>query len=143
MRFLAPMSVLDPSVPVRMEESWGGLANNTGLLRLEGDTVVIEFETRDGMFDVLRSGVKRIDVQLADLESVRWKRGVFGGKIEFAARSMDVLAEIPGATQGRVTLSVARKDRDQAFGLVTNMELVLAHRFVRAVEAASDPERKR
>jgi hypothetical protein len=34
---------------------------------------------------------------------------------------------------------VARKDRDLAFGLVTNIELAMAHRVVRAVEESGRP----
>ena len=36
---------LNQSVPVTLEYSWGGFANNSGLLRLEGGTLVLEFET--------------------------------------------------------------------------------------------------
>jgi hypothetical protein len=44
-------SFLNPSVPVTMESSWAGLASNSGLLRLEADTLILEFETKD---DVLK-----------------------------------------------------------------------------------------
>jgi hypothetical protein len=47
---------------------------------------------------------------------------------------MTALEGIVGAAQGRVTLAVARKDRDRAFGLVANVDLALAHRVVRAAE---------
>jgi hypothetical protein len=127
-------ALLNPSVPVTLESSWGGLASNTGLLRLEGDTLVLEFETRDGVLDMLASGVKRYDLRLTDLEACQWHRGWFRGKIEISVRSMSVLEGIAGAAQGRVKFGVARKDRDRAFGLVATIELALAHRVVRAAE---------
>lgn len=127
-------SLLNPSVPVTMESSWGGLANNSGLLRLEGDALVLEFETKDGVLEVLKSGVKRVAVPLTEVEACRWNRGWFGGKIELSVRSMNTLGGIAGAAQGRVTLDVARRDRDRAFGLVANVEMALAHRVVRAAE---------
>lgn len=125
---------LNPSVPVTLDYSWGGFASNSGLLRLEGETLVLEFETKDGVLEVLKSGVKRYDLPLTELEACQWHRGWFGGKIELSVRSMNALEGIAGAAQGRVTLGVARKDRDRAFGLVANIELALAHRVVRAAE---------
>ena len=126
--------LLNPSVPVTMENSWGGLANNSGLLRFEGDALVLEFETKDGVLEVLKSGVKRVAVPLAELEACRWNRGWFGGKIELSVRSMNTLEGVAGAAQGCLTLGVSRKDRDKAFGLVANVEMALAHRVVRAAE---------
>ena len=53
-------ALLNPSVPIKLDKSWGGLASNSGLLRLEGDALVLEFETKDDVFRVLKSGVKRL-----------------------------------------------------------------------------------
>ena len=125
---------LNPSVPVTLDSSWVGLASNSGLLCLEGDTLVLEFETKDGVLEVLKSGVKRFAVPLTEVEACRWHRGWFGGRIELSVRRMNVLDGIAGAGQGRVTLGVSRRDRDRAFGLVTNVELAMAHRIVRAAE---------
>ena len=127
-------SLLNPSVPVTMENSWAGLASNSGLLRLEGDALVLEFETKDEVLQVLKSDVKRVAVPLKEVETCRWERGWFGGKIELSVRSMNSLNGIAGFAQGCVTLGVSRKDRDKAFGLVANVELALAHRVVRAAE---------
>jgi hypothetical protein len=129
------MSALhNPAVPVRMEDSWAGLASNLGLLRLEGESLLLEFETKDEVLQVLKSEVKRIAVPLTAVEACRWKPGWFRGQIELSVHGLDTLAGVPGATQGRVTLHVARKDRPKAFGVVANVELALARRVVRAAE---------
>jgi hypothetical protein len=130
---------LNSSVPVTLDHSWGGLASNSGLLRLEGDTLVLEFETKDGVLEVLKSGVKRYDLPLKEVEACQWHRGWFGGGIELSVRSMDALEGIAGAAQGRVTFGVVRKDRDRAFGLVASVDLALAHRVVRAAEESGRP----
>jgi hypothetical protein len=125
---------LNPAVPVTLEHSWGGLASNSGLLRLDGDTLVLEFETKDDVLQMLKSGVKRVALPLAQIEACQWEPGWFGGKIELCVRSMNALDGIAGASQGRVRLRVSRKDRDKAFGLVANVELALAHRVVRETD---------
>ncbi len=125
---------LNQSVPVTLQHSWGGFANNSGLLRFEGGTLVLEFETKDGVLEVLKSGVKRVALPLTEVDACRWKPGWFGGKIELSVRSLSALDGIAGASQGREKLGVSRKDRDRALGLVANVELALARRVVRAAQ---------
>ena len=127
-------ALLNPSVPVTLEHSWGGLASNSGLLRLESNTLVLEFETKDEVLQMLKSGVKRVAVPLTEVEACRWMPGWFGGKIELSVHSMTSLEGIAGASRGSVMLRVSRKDRDKAFGFVANVELASAHRVVRAAE---------
>ena len=126
--------LLNPSVPVTLESSWAGLASNSGLLRLESNTLVLEFETKDDVLQVLKSGVKRVAVPLTEVETCRWKPGWFGGTIELSVRSLSLLNGIAGAAQGSVVLGISRKDRAKACGFVANVELALAHRVVRAAE---------
>lgn len=128
------MSTLTQTVPVKLEDSLGGFAENAGLLRLDGETLVLEFDSRLGGLDFLKSEVKRFAIALAELESCRWKPGWLGGTIELGLRSMARLGEIPGAAQGEVKLTVARRHRDRALGLVSSVELALAHRVLREVE---------
>jgi hypothetical protein len=51
-----------------------------------------------------------------------------------AFHHLGVLKGIAGAAQGRVKFGVAGKDCDRALGLMTNIELALARRVVRAAE---------
>lgn len=125
---------LNPSVPVTLDYSWGGFASNTGLLRLENDTLVLECETKDGILEVLRSGVKSFRLSLKEVEGFKWQPGWMGGKIEINMSNMAALEGIAGATQGRVIFKVARKDRDRALGFASSVELALAHRVVRDAE---------
>lgn len=127
-------ALLNPAVPVTMADSWAGLAQNSGLLRLEGDALILEFETQDGVLQVLKSGIKRFALPLRELEKCAWQPGWRGGKIELSVRSMCALEGIAGAARGCVTLKVAHKHRDLALGLVTNVELALARHLMRSGE---------
>ena len=131
------MSMPSQSVPVKLESTWAGLAESNGLLRLEGDALVLEFETKDSVLEVLKSGPKQHRISLMEIEACRWKRGWFGGKLEVTTRNLGVLGGIPGAAQGRVLLQVSRQDRDAAFALASSVELILAHTVLRAAEDAS------
>ncbi len=121
-----------PSVPVRLQDTWGGLAASHGIVRLEGEWLVLEFETKDEILSVLTSGPKQCRLELGQIESCRWQPGWWGGRLELATSSLAVLAGIPGAAQGRISLVVARRDRAAALGLAADVELALAERVVRS-----------
>lgn len=65
-------------------------------------------------------------IPLRDLVSVTLTKGWLGStwlgvKTVLQAARMDVFQDLPGASQGRIELSVARKDRDAAEKFVTNL----------------------
>lgn len=135
------MLLLNQSVPVKLADTWGGMASSSGLLRFENEVLALEFETKDGVLEIIRSGIQRLALPVADLEGCAWHRGWFGGRIEIAVRRLALLSGVPGAERGTVVVRVARKDRDKAAWLVTEVNVALARHGVRAVEDATRPRR--
>lgn len=127
------------STPVTLPDSWGGFATNRGVLRFDGHTLTIEFETKDGVFEALRSGVQKVTVPLAALDSLVCKPGWFGAALELTATSMDWLEKLPGSSQGRVCLKVIRKDRAAAARLADEVGLAMAGRFAQQFDQPPDP----
>jgi hypothetical protein len=106
---------------VRFSQS-GNVVNCEGLLHLEGDQLRLEYQVVDGVFGVLKSGVRQVSIPLSDLASIELANGWFGGrKIVLQARRMEAVQSAPGMTQGRVELVVARGDREAARKLVCGL----------------------
>lgn len=120
------------STPVTLPTSWGGLASSLGVLRFDGQYLHLEFETKDGVLEVLRSGVQKVVLPLSALESLVWKAGWFGGVLELTTDSLALLETVPGSAQGRVRLKIDRQDRPSAARLADAVQLAqayaLAHR---------------
>ena len=53
------------SVPFTMSV-YGGMAECHGLLRPEGDSLVLEYQVQDNMFGVIRGRAKAVRIPLAD-----------------------------------------------------------------------------
>ncbi len=107
-------------------EVFGGFGRCEGLLRDDGDAICLEFQMKDTAIGILKSGVRKVRVPLKDLTSVAIVKGWFGTtwlglKIVLQAARMDSLEDVPGMSQGRVALSVARKDRNAAEQLVAGL----------------------
>jgi hypothetical protein len=133
------MPVLSQHVAVKLADTWGGLARNSGILRLEEAALVLEYETCDDVLHVLKSDVKRCTLPLRDLESCSFHPGWLGANIELSVGSLELLRDVPGAAQGKLELRLARRDRLAASSLVASVNLALAHQVVRAAEEASEP----
>ena len=105
---------------------FGGLGQCEGLLRDEGAHLVLEFQNKDAVAGIFKSGVQQVRVPLKELVSVTLTKGWLGTSwlsvtIVLQSGRMETLQDVPGMSQGRVELSVARKDRDAAEQFVAGL----------------------
>jgi hypothetical protein len=101
------------SVPFKMD-AYEGLAETEGVVHLEPDALVLEFQTRDGIFGVVKTDVKEIRISIEDLVSVEVRKHVFSTKLKICTRSMKALADCPGNRAGEAELGIKRKHREAA-----------------------------
>jgi hypothetical protein len=99
----------------------GGLAVCHGLIRPDGDSLVLEYQVQDSWFGMIRGKAKEVRVPLAELEAVELKGRWFSRTLIIQGRSMMALAAVPGHRQGRLELSVARQDLAAAEQLVAGV----------------------
>jgi hypothetical protein len=110
-------------------ELFGGLGQCDGLLRDEGKQLAMEFQIKDTLAGLIKTNVRQIQIPLKDLVSVTLMKGWLGTswlgvKLVLQAARMDILQDVPGMNQGRIELSVARKDRDAAERFVADLHQV-------------------
>jgi serine/threonine protein kinase len=94
-------------LPVKTS-AYGGLGEAHGLLRLEGENLLLELEI--SFLKLARSSVREIKIPLSDIGSVTLDRKMFTSVLILRAQRLRSLSEIPGASEGKVELEVARGD---------------------------------
>jgi hypothetical protein len=102
-----------PSISFTVPKLYGGLADCHGLLRGEGDCLVLEYQVQDRLLGLIRRRPRAVRLPLAQLESVELqRRGWFGARtaLVIKAKSLMSLADVPGSRQGQVELAIAPKD---------------------------------
>jgi hypothetical protein len=114
------------AVPFTLGHLYAGLGQCEGLLRDEGDNVCLEFQVKDAVAGIIKTGVRELRIPLKDLVSVTLTKGWLGNtwlgvKITLQAARLETLKDMPGASQGRLELSIARKDRDAAERFVAGL----------------------
>lgn len=105
---------------------YGDLGEATGMLTLEADQLVIEFQTRDAILGLLKSDIKEVVLDLNDLVEVTLEEKLFRTRLHLKARRMGMLGEIPGVERGELCLQIARKDRAAAGALSDAAQLRIA-----------------
>ena len=106
------------TLPFALPDSVAGLVECSGLARATPSELALEFVLKDGLLNVLKSGVKEIRIPRSEIEVIRLKRGWFGTSVRIRVKSLKWLANLPDCDNGELTLHIARQDRDRAAELV-------------------------
>lgn len=110
------------TVPFKFSQVFGGLADGEGLLHNEGTHLSLEYQVTDGILGLLKTDVVRVHLPKDQVASVTLARGWFGTvKIVIQATNMDAFQNVPTASQGRVELSIKRKDHEAAEDFVESL----------------------
>jgi hypothetical protein len=116
-----------------------GLGASDGIARVHENELVLEFEVRDGVFGLLKLGVKEISVPFTDIESVSFETGLFNDDLIVATKTLSSTSGIPGARRGVITLCVSRGDRKRAREAESLLAFGLARRDLGGMR--SEPNR--
>ena len=121
------------SVPFSVDE-YEGFVEAGGLVRMEEDSVVLEFRKKEGVFGIPVSGLKEKRIPISELSAVIFKKKVFGAKLIISGHKMSTFADIPGSQNAEIVLGIARKDREAAQELEANLSLRIAEARLRELD---------
>lgn len=97
----------------------GGFTKCEGLLHVERGELLLEYQIIDAWLGVLKSGVKSVRIPLERLTSIELVGNRLAApKLILQADTMEAVQGVPGMSQGRVELRIAREDREVAQALV-------------------------
>jgi hypothetical protein len=120
------ISMAGNSVTFTLQNAFAGFVKCEGLIRDEGEFLSLEYEIKDPLAGILKTGVKKMRIPVKDLVSITLTKGWLGNswlgiKIVIKAANLETLQEVPSASQGRVDLSISVKDRDAAEKFVAEL----------------------
>jgi len=110
-------------VPFELEHSYGGLAQTHGLVSSTDAHLSVQFQSRDALMGVIKTGINQIKIPLQEIASIGVRKSWLGlvNELEIQVSNMQSVAALPGMTQGRLVLSIARRDREAAAALVSEV----------------------
>ena len=95
-----------------------GMTETTGMLRVEADKLIVEYQTIDAVLGVLKTGVKVTEIPLAQLSAARLEQKLWNSELVLQGKTMRVLANAPGASRGQLRVKINRQSLAAANALL-------------------------
>jgi hypothetical protein len=95
------------------------VAEGRGLLKDEGEYLTLEFQQQDVWLGIFKSAVEWIRVPVNEVVSLELTKGwlsdySLSAPLILQTTNLQLLDDMPAASQGRVQLKIARKDMEAA-----------------------------
>lgn len=117
-----------PSLPFVIPSVYEGLATARGMARLSPAALILEFEVKDSIVGVIKTGVREVQVPIEEIHRLDLRKGWFRTRLLIRAHRMMTFDKVPGQKSGTIELRVAREDRSVAEALVSTLKLRLSER---------------
>lgn len=114
-------------VPFSIEDLYGGFAKASGLLRLDGPHVMMEFQVEENLLGGLFKGKPQVyRIPVSALDSVEFKKSWFVTRLILRVVRLHDLEGVPGAKEGEVKLKIRKQDRERAAEIVSQINIRLS-----------------
>lgn len=115
------------AIPFVIQSACAGLAHCHGLIRDEGDYLVMEYQTQDAVTGLIKGELQELRIPVKEIAGIQVKKSWLGwsDQLTFQMSSMKQVATIPGMKHGRVELPIARADFSAAEALVNSVTAYL------------------
>jgi len=125
------------SLPFSIPKLYEGFATAHGIARMTSSGLTLEFEVKDGIVGMIKSGVREVQIAIDDLHVLELRKGWLRTRLFIRTRRMTAVTRIPGNRAGVIELRVAREDRHIAETLVSLLMLKLSERELEKLESDS------
>ena len=128
------MPPLTKSVPFKSDDLYSGFAEMSGMLHVERTHLELEFEVRDSIMGVLKSGAKELKLSYHDLDRAVYKKTWFTSRFQIFVKRMKTVSDFPGAKDGCIELKIKRKHKDALDEMETYVNLRIAEMGLERLE---------
>lgn len=119
--------MMDPSIclPFRISGVYAGFAEIRGILKPGKDALILDFEVKESVLDLLRLHSNVVTIPLAEIASVQFQPGWFRHRIIIAVNRLEALRQVPGSRAGELRLIIPRKHARSAGEFVSLLQMTL------------------
>ncbi len=120
---MIPADALLP-LPFSVARVHAGLSEATGLARMTGAGLTLEYQVR--LLGLIGFGIREITIPFGEIAAIHLKKNFLQTRIVLQTRSLRTLGGMPGSKTGQLVLRVARRNRETAALLVSAIRLHLS-----------------
>lgn len=120
------MQPFEKSLPFKTDDAYHGFAELQGILHIERNHLLLEFEVKDRFVGALKSGPKQLKVAYEELTRLDYQRNLFKSRMEIKVKSLRIQTSFPGAKDGCITLKIKRRYKTEAEDIATYANMRIA-----------------
>ncbi|MCB0636862.1 MAG: hypothetical protein KDC54_09615 [Lewinella sp.] len=133
------MYLSERQLPFTTEKAYQGFAAVEGILKVEQERLVLEYQVKDNFIGLLKSGTKNLVIPYHQLSKVIYSRGLFRSQLQLLINSMHILGEFPASKNGLIILKIKRSFKEIAEDMEAYINLRIAEeRLARAERDAEE-----
>ena len=107
-------------------EVYAGFAEAQGLMRVDENTLMLEFEIRDSLVGLLKSRIKEIKIPISEIDSVTLNKDWFKISLIIRTQKLSSLGDLPKQERGQIKLHLSHEDGEIAEWLVSFLMLSIS-----------------
>ena len=122
------------ALPFTIEDLNGGFMKLEGILRVNKDRLMFEFQKKDAVLEAYQSELKTVEIPLSELEMLEFKKGWFSAKLILHGKSASSFKDLPGKDLIERVLKIKRKHRNVAANISSNLNLALSEKKLQELD---------
>lgn len=120
------MYLTERQIPFTTDNAYHGFAEIAGILRVEPKELLLEYQVKDSIMGLVKSGTKELTIPYSALGSANYKRTMFISRLQLRVNTMRVLGEFPASKDGAIELKIKRRYKEIAQDMEAYINLRIA-----------------
>lgn len=115
-------------LPITQKDVYGGLAEITGLLRLQSQLLVLEYKVKDDVLGMFNSDVKTLELPFSSIDTVQVNKKWFSANIEIYLNTLPTVKKPLQLNENCLKFRINKKDLERAKSLKTSLMLAVSEK---------------
>ncbi|MFT6092308.1 MAG: hypothetical protein ACJA2Q_000191 [Pseudohongiellaceae bacterium] len=99
-----------------------GLMQSEGMVYVNDGKLHLEYQTSDSFFGLLKSSIKYVEIDLADITQSCLKHKFWSSELVLQGRSMRIFGNAPGSSSGTLSLNISKQYHNAALNLLSQLK---------------------
>lgn len=121
-------------LPIRQNEQYMGLAELSGLLRAEKDSIVLEYSLKDEMLGMFNSELKVLKIPFHAVEEIRVKKKWFSARFEIHLNRLPKTDKSLSMNGNVISFIIRKKELQKAKSVRSTLMLRISEKRLQQIE---------
>ncbi|NKB33161.1 MAG: hypothetical protein GKR91_08690 [Pseudomonadales bacterium] len=99
-----------------------GLSESTGMLYVEDDSLMVEYQHNDSILGIWKSAIREIDIPLSEIKLARMEQKFWNSELVLQGKSLKTFGGFPGNESGSIKITVNRQSQKAAESLIREIK---------------------